>query len=104
MCYCPAILKAIMALTTSEKKQLRGRGHALKPVVNIGQAGLTPNVLQEIETALDHHELIKLRARVGDRDARSAVIAALVATTGADLIQQIGNVALVYRQRRNVDG
>ena len=103
MCYCPAILTTIMALTDSEKKQLRGRGHALKPVVHIGQSGLTANVLQEIETALDHHELIKLRARVGDRDTRSAVIAALVATTGADLVQQIGNVALVYRRRKSAD-
>jgi RNA-binding protein len=86
-----------MALTDQQKKQLRGRSHALKPVVHIGQSGLTENVLQEVEQALEHHELIKLKARVGDRDARDAVIAELVTATGADLVQQIGNVAVIFR-------
>jgi RNA-binding protein len=86
-----------MALTDAQKKQLRGRSHALKPVVQIGQAGLTANVLHEIEQALDHHELVKLKARVGDRATREALIAELIATTGADLVHTIGNVAVIYR-------
>ena len=90
----------IMTLTDAQKKQLRGRGHALKPVVQIGQAGLTDNVLREIEQALEHHELIKIKARVGDRDDRDTVIQALIDATAAELVQQIGHVALVYRPRR----
>ena len=96
-CYQPRYTVAIMALTDAQKKQLRGRSHALKPVVQIGQAGLTANVLQEIEQALNHHELIKLKARVGNRAARDTVIAELLCETGADLIHQIGNVAVIYR-------
>ncbi len=89
-----------MALTEAQKKQLRGRAHALKPVVQIGQAGLSANVMTEIEQALDHHELIKLRARVADRQTRAALLDELLARTGAELVQQIGHVAVVYRPRR----
>ena len=89
-----------MALTEAQKKQLRGRAHALKPVVQIGQAGLSANVLAEIEQALEHHELIKVRARVGDRQTRAAVLEELLECTGAELVQQIGHVAVVYRPRR----
>ena len=87
-----------MALTDAQKKQLRGRSHALKPVVQIGQAGLTANVLHEIEQALEHHELIKLKARVGDKETRETVLAELINTTGAELVHKIGNVAVIYRQ------
>ena len=53
--------------------------------------------MAEFESTLDHHELIKVRVRVGDRDARDAIIAQLCRDANAQLIQRIGNVALLYR-------
>ena len=88
-------------LTESQKKHLRGLGHTLKPVVLVGNAGLTSAVVREIGLALDAHELTKVRVRSGDRDARDAAIASMCEQTGALLVQKIGNTALIYR--RNPD-
>ena len=87
-----------MALSEPQKKHLRGLGHALKPVIMIGDAGLTEAVQAEYMSAIEHHELIKVKARVGDRDARDEIIATLCSQSGAELIQRIGNVALLYRE------
>jgi len=86
-----------MALLENQKKYLRGLGHRLKPVVMIADAGLTESVAQEFETCISHHELIKVSIRVGDRDARAAIIASLCAEGSAELVQRIGNIALLYR-------
>jgi RNA-binding protein len=64
-----------MALTEKQKKHLRRLGHALHPIVLIGQRGLTESVAAEFERALHDHELVKVRARVGDREARDTVLA-----------------------------
>ena len=90
-----------MNLTEPQKKYLRGRGHQLKPLIMVGDAGLSEPVLAEFESTLDHHELIKVRVRVGDRDARDEIIAKLCETGRAELIQRIGNVALLYRPNLN---
>lgn len=87
-----------MTLSESQKKYLRGRGHALKPVITVGDAGLSASLMAEYESTIAHHELIKVRVRVGDRDARNAIIDELCATSSAELIQRIGNVALLYRE------
>ncbi len=84
-------------LTEIQKKYLRGLGHRLKPVVLVGNAGLTGAVVREIGFALDTHELTKVRVRTGDRGARDAAIASLCEQTGAALVQRIGNTALIYR-------
>jgi RNA-binding protein len=86
-----------MDLTEHQKKHLRGLGHKLKPLVMVGDAGLSESLLAEFESTLDHHELIKVRVRVGDREARDAIIASLCDGSGAVLVQRIGNVALLYR-------
>ena len=86
-----------MHLTEQQKKYLRGLGHHLKPLILVGDKGLSESVLAEFESTLDHHELIKVRVRVGDRDVRDQIIAKLCATASADLIQRTGNVALLYR-------
>jgi len=90
-----------MDLTESQKKFLRGLGHQLKPVVLIGDAGLTDAVLNEFVSTIDHHELIKVRIRVGDRDARDAIIEELCRKGAAELVTRIGNVALVYRRNHD---
>ncbi len=89
---------APMNLSEHQKKYLRGLGHQLKPVVIVGDAGLSESVLAEYESTLDHHELIKVRVRVGDRDTRDAIIEKLCSDSAAILIQRIGNVALLFRQ------
>jgi RNA-binding protein len=86
-----------MSLSESQKKLLRGLGHKLSPVVFVGDGGLSDSVLKELDSTLDHHELIKVRVRAGDRDTRDAIIAELCSLAKASLIQRIGNVALIYR-------
>ena len=88
-----------MPLDKSLSKTLRGRAHDLQPVVRIGQAGLTDNVLREIERALWDHELIKISMRTGDRADRDAAITQICEETGADRIDRIGNAAVLYRPR-----
>ena len=87
-----------MALSERQKKHLRRLGHDLHPVVLVGQKGLTPGVTEELRLALDHHELVKLRARVGDRDQRDAILAELARSTGSEFVHRIGNVGLFYRK------
>ncbi|NIW25259.1 MAG: ribosome assembly RNA-binding protein YhbY [Gammaproteobacteria bacterium] len=86
-----------MKLTENQRKHLRRLGHALKPVVMIGNAGLTDAVAAEIDAALEHHELIKIRVRVGDRTKRDDVMDGVVERLSAELVQRIGNMALLYR-------
>jgi RNA-binding protein len=85
-------------LTDHQKKHLRGLGHKLKPVVMVGDAGLSGSLLEEYESTLEHHELIKVSVRVGDREARDNIISQLCSDSGAELVQRIGNTALVYRR------
>jgi len=86
-----------MQLREAQKKHLRGLGHALKPVILVGDAGLSDSLLKETESAIEHHELIKVRIRAADRTGRDQMIEQLITTTGATLINRIGNVALIYR-------
>jgi RNA-binding protein len=87
-----------MPLSQTQCKHLRRLGHSLKPVVSVGGSGLTDNLLAELENALNHHELIKVRVRVGDRDRRDALLDDLINQSKATLLQRIGNVALLYRE------
>lgn len=89
-----------MTLSESQKKHLRGLGHALKPVVTVGDAGLSDAVLKEFDSTITHHELIKVKVRGADRDARDAIIGDLCKRGRAELVTRIGNVALVYRENR----
>ncbi len=86
-----------MTLSESQKKYLRGRGHDLKPLIMVGDAGLSESLLAEYESTLAHHELIKVKLRSGDRESRDAMIKKLCDDHDATLIQRIGNVALLYR-------
>ncbi len=86
-----------MALSNAQKKYLRGLTHQLDPVVMVADKGLTDNVRAEIEQALEHHELIKIRLRA-ERDQRSEWIAEITRETRAELVHQIGQVACYYRR------
>ncbi len=87
-----------MSLTESQKKYLRGLGHTLKPLVLIGEAGLSDSVRSEYESTLAHHELIKVSVRTGDRKLRDSIIQDLCASSDAVLVQRVGNMALLYRE------
>ncbi len=87
-----------MTLSESQKKFLRGLGHTLKPVIMVGEAGLTDKLHAEFESTIAHHELIKIRVRVGDRGARDIIVNELCTRNSAELVQRIGNMALLYRQ------
>jgi putative YhbY family RNA-binding protein len=86
-------------LTPAERQRLKGRAHALDPVVMIGSAGLAPTVLAEIERALQVHELIKIRVAGDDRARRTALMDEICAATAAAPVQQIGKVLVIYRPR-----
>lgn len=94
-----------MPLTERQKKHLRGLAHGLDPVILTGGSGVTPGLLAELDATLDHHELVKVRVRAGDRVAREAMIATLCEASGAELVQRVGHVALLWRpnpERRRV--
>jgi len=84
-------------VNSADKKKLKAHAHALKPVIIIGQAGLTEAVINETELALDTHELIKVKIRA-ERDDRKQIRDQICAKTGAESIQTIGQVAVIYRK------
>ena len=86
-----------MNLSEQQKKYLRGRGHDLKPLIMVGDGGLSKPLLAEFKSTLDHHELMKVKIRAADRESRDAMIETLCNDFGAQMIQRIGNVALLYR-------
>ncbi|WP_442499263.1 ribosome assembly RNA-binding protein YhbY [Methylobacter sp. sgz302048] len=83
-------------MNSADKKKLRAQAHSLKPVIMIGQSGLTAAVMAEIELALDSHELIKVRIRA-EREDRKQISDRICMDTGAALIQTIGQIAVIYR-------
>ncbi len=87
------------AMEPRERKALKARAHALDPVVHIGDKGLSDAVLAEIDRALNSHELIKVRAGGMERDARDAALAEICRRLGAQPVQHIGKVLVVFRAR-----
>jgi RNA-binding protein len=88
-----------MELSEKQKKHLRRLAHPLSPIVMLGNAGLTDGVVQELERALADHELVKVSARVGARDARNAALDSLAHRTASAVVQRIGHVGVFYRRR-----
>lgn len=84
-------------LTSTERKHLRGLAHDLKPVVQLGGQGLTDAVMREVELALEHHELIKIRL-VGDRDDRAEAALEVAIRGRSELVGTIGGVAILFRR------
>ena len=93
-------LSTRMNLSKVQNKRLRAESHQLKPVVMIGQNGLTEAVQNEIEIAIDHHELIKIRIPATEKLAKKLMIDAICTRHNAETVQIIGNIAVIYR--RNV--
>lgn len=86
-----------MSLSEKQKRHLKKLAHPLKPVVMVGQNGVTEGVLAETVIALRDHELIKLRVSAGDREERDEMIRLIADHSEAELVQRIGNVAVLYK-------
>ena len=93
-----------MELTERQRKYLRDMGHALNPVLLVGQHGMTPAVIAEAQRALHDHELIKVKFRGVERDARDEGLAQLATATESVLVQKIGHTAIYYKRRNDRPG
>jgi RNA-binding protein len=89
-----------VSLSESQRKHLRKLAHNMKPTVTVGTAGITEGLVGELDSTLEHHELIKLKIRVSDRDLRNNIIDELAKTSKAELISRVGNIATIYRARK----
>ena len=87
----------MLSLSVTQRRELKALAHALHPVVIIGNAGLTPAVLGEIERSLKSHDLMKIRVMNDDRDARGAMLQEICELMNAGPVQHIGKVLVIYR-------
>lgn len=92
-----------MSLTTEQKKRFRTLGHQLSPIIMVAANGLSENIQLETDRALADHELIKVKFSVGDRELKKQLIKELCNIVEATLVQEIGNIALLYRKSDNPD-
>jgi RNA-binding protein len=86
-----------MSLTGKQKYFLRSLAHHCKVSVTVGAAGLSDNVIQEIASALQHHELLKVKLQVSDRDERWKLAMKICDQSHTDLVQLIGRICVIYR-------
>lgn len=89
-----------MSLSPAQRREYRAIAHNLKPVIIIGDKGLSEGLLQELDRALNDHELIKVKVASTERDVRQEVIAELCKASGAELVQTIGKIAVILRRAK----
>ena len=89
-----------MTLSAADKKQYRAIAHNLNPIIIIGDKGLSEGLMEELNRALNDHELIKVKIAVGDRDDRAAITEAVLDQTKAQLVQSIGKVIVILRRNK----
>ena len=87
-----------MNLNKKQIQHLKGLAHSLKPVVLLGSNGLTEAVVAEIDYALNHHELIKVKIPTDDREVKGLIVEAICRETKATKVQVIGKTLVIYRQ------
>lgn len=87
----------MLSLSVSQRLALKGRAHALNPVVMIGNAGLTPAVLDEIERSLKSHDLLKIKVMHDEREVREAMLREICTLLKAGAVQHIGKTLVIYR-------
>ncbi len=90
-----------LVLTPAQRKTLKALAHSLNPVVMIGDKGLTPAVIKEIDQSLEAHQLIKVRVLGDDREMRLALIEEITEHTLASPVQHIGKLLVFYRHNPN---
>ena len=88
-------------LTAAQTRFLRGQAHDLRAMLQVGGKGVTDALIAEVDQALEHHELIKVKVAAEDRDARDAMIEHIAGRVGAALVQRIGHTAVLYRPSKD---
>ncbi|MFT2092706.1 ribosome assembly RNA-binding protein YhbY [Paraglaciecola sp. 2405UD69-4] len=86
-----------MTLSNKQKQFLKGLAHTLKPVVQLGNNGLTEGVMAEIEGAINHHELIKVKVPTDDKEEKTLIMDAIIRESGAIKVQAIGHTLVMYK-------
>ena len=89
-----------MSLSPEQRREFRAIAHNLKPVIIVGDKGLSEGLQDELDRALNDHELIKIKVASTDREARQEAIQALCESSGAELVQTIGKIAVILRRAR----
>ncbi|WP_303285709.1 ribosome assembly RNA-binding protein YhbY [Marinobacter sp. SS8-8] len=89
-----------MSLSPEQRREYRAIAHNLKPVIIVGDKGLSGGLQEELERALNDHELIKIKVANQDREARQEAVAALCESSGAELVQTIGKIAVILRRAK----
>ncbi len=89
-----------MSLSPEQRREYRGIAHNLKPVIIVGDKGLSEGLQEELERALNDHELIKVKVASTDRGVRQEAITELCKASGAELVQTIGKIAVILRRAK----
>ena len=89
-----------MSLSPEQRREYRAIAHNLKPVIIVGDKGLSEGLQDELERALNDHELIKIKVASTDREACQEAIQALCESSGAELVQTIGKIAVILRRAK----
>jgi RNA-binding protein len=87
-----------MSLPKHHLTHLRGLAHHLDPVIIIGQHGVTESLIKELNNALNHHELVKVKIAAGERDDRAVIIEQLCEQTTSEKVQSIGKTVTLFRR------
>jgi RNA-binding protein len=90
-----------IALTNAQTRFLRGQAHGLKAILQVGGKGISDALVAEVDGALEHHELIKVKVAATDREVRDAMVDELAQRAGAALVQRIGHTAVLYRPSKD---
>jgi RNA-binding protein len=89
------------ALTSAQTRFLRGQAHGLKAMLQVGGKGISDALVAEVDGALEHHELIKVKVAAEDREARDAMVEELARRAGAALVQRIGHTVVLFRPSKD---
>ena len=89
-----------MSLSPEQRREYRAIAHNLKPVIIVGDKGLSEGLQEELERALNDHELIKIKVASQDRETRHEAITALCESSGAEFVQTIGKIAVILRRAK----
>ena len=89
-----------MSLSPEQRREYRAIAHNLKPVIIVGDKGLTENLQEELERALNDHELIKIKIASQDREARQQAVTELCTSAKAEVVQTVGKIAVILRRAK----
>lgn len=89
----------MLSITSKHRRELKALAHNINPVVIIGKIGLSASIIAELENGLSHHELIKVKVQIDDREARKEILEEICQQLNAAPVQQIGKILVIYRPK-----